>query len=127
MDAPVVIELVVSIYIASKTRWAHLEKPVRLPVVPRVGEWLKLTNPVMGDYFGWCVAEVTYRESGGVEVMTELLDATDGRGYSFEEEQEFDECLRSYQACGWTSPRGIKPNTRYKGSGDAPQGSSNKA
>lgn len=121
------IDLLVSIYIASKTRWAHLEKSVRLPAVPRVGEWLKLCNAEMGDYFAWRVMEVTYRESGGVEIMTDLLDDIADRGYSFEDEAEFDSCFRSYQASGWTASRGIKPNTRYKGSGDAPPGASNKA
>jgi hypothetical protein len=46
------IELNVSIYLASKTRWAHLQKGIRLPAVPRVGEWLKLQNEQQGDYFG---------------------------------------------------------------------------
>ncbi len=125
MDAPALIDLSVSIYSASKTRWMHLEKAMRLPAVPRVGEWLKLSNSEIGDYFGWRVVEVTYRESGPVEIMTELLDDLDGRGYSFDEESEFDQYVHTYLACGWTSPHGIKPNTRYKGPGDAPRGASN--
>jgi hypothetical protein len=125
LDAPALIDLNVSIYLASKTRWVHLEKTIRLAAVPRVGEWLKLSNDVVGDYFGWRIEAVTYRESGVIELMTDLLDDIDGRGYSFEEESEFDAYFHSYLECGWTSPRGIKPNTRYKGSNDSPQGASN--
>ena len=125
-DATALIDLTVSIYLASKTRWVHLEKAIRLPAVPRVGEWLKLSNSEIGDYFAWRVAEVTYRESGPVEIMTELLDALGGRGYSFGEESECDEYVRSYLVCGWTSSRGIKPNALYKGPGDAQRGASNK-
>ena len=106
------IDVDVHIYLASKTRWAHLHKSVPLAAVPRVGERLKLRNDEMGDYFGWRVAEVTYRENGPVEVMTDLLDDVEQRGYSFESEAEFDEYHQSYQACGWAGE--IKPNTRYR-------------
>jgi hypothetical protein len=90
-------------------------KVLRLLAVPRVGEWIKFRNAVLGDYFAWRVSEVTYRESGQVEVDTELLDDVGGRGYSFDQEAEFDECYGSYVREGWTSPGGIKPNTRYRG------------
>ena len=33
-----------SIYLASKTRWAHLQKDVDLPAIPRPGEYVKLRN-----------------------------------------------------------------------------------
>ena len=118
------VDLSVSIYLASKTRWVHLQKTIRLHAVPRVGEWLKLSNDEMGEYFGWRVEEVTYRESGQIEIRTGLLDDVDGRGYSFESESELDEYSDSYRACGWTSPHGIKPNTRCNGPDDAPRGAS---
>lgn len=107
-------DLSVSIYLASKSRWAHLEKTIELPAVPRVGEWLKLRNNEMGDYFGWRVEQVTHRESGPVEVMTGLLDDVDGRGYSFESEGEFDSYVASYLACGWSCPHGVRPNPRLR-------------
>jgi len=80
--------------------------------VPRVGEWIKFQNETVGEYFGFQVAEVTYRESGAIEIMTNLLDDVDGRGYSFEDEEEFDEYYESYLENGWKSDRGVTPNTR---------------
>ncbi len=113
------MEIEFSIWLASKTRWVHLMKTIEMPSVPRVGEYLKFRNAQIGDYFGWQVSEVTYRESGSIEVSTELLDNVDERGYSFETEAEFDECYRSYLAEGWETERGVKPNTRYRGRLDA--------
>ena len=112
---PVDVEF--SIWLASKTRWVHLTKAITLPTVPRVGEFMKFRNEKLGDYFAWEIREVTYREQGEIEVWTELLDDVDGRGYSFEEENEFDEYHESYLAEGWRSPHSVKPNTRYKGDG----------
>jgi hypothetical protein len=108
-------DLTFSIWMASKTRWVHLTKLVRMPAVPRAGEWIKFRNRIVGDYFPWRVTEITYRESGEIEVGTELLDDVDGRGYSFDEEAEFDEYLEAYLQEGWIAPHGVKPNTRIKG------------
>jgi hypothetical protein len=105
----------VSIYLATRTRWAHLEKSVSLPAVPRVGEFVKVRNAEMGDYFAFEVASVTYREGGGAEVMTELLDNVDGRMYSFDEEQELDEYVTSFVNEGWRCDRGIVANRRIGG------------
>ena len=103
-----------SIYLASKTRWAHLVKVISMPVVPRVGEFKKFRNAEMGDYFPWKIIEVTYQETGRIKVMTDLLDDVDGRGYSFEEESEFDEYYNSYLSEGWICERGPKENTRFR-------------
>jgi hypothetical protein len=108
-----------SIYLASKARWAHLVKVISMPVVPRVGEFIKFRNAEMGDYFPWEIIDVTYRETGMIEVMTDLLDNVDGRGYSFEEESEFDEYYNSYLSEGWICERGPKENTRYQSHTDA--------
>ncbi|WP_087026405.1 hypothetical protein [Thaumasiovibrio subtropicus] len=108
------IEIEFSIWLASKLNWVHLVKKIHMPCVPRVGEYMKFRNKEEGDYFGWKVTEVTYRESGSIEVWTELLDNIDDRMYSFEEDEEFQECYKSYLAEGWTSPHGIKVNTRYQ-------------
>jgi len=53
-----------------------------MPAVPRVGEFLKFRDAVVGDYFAFQVSSVTYREDGHVEVWTELLDNIDNRMYS---------------------------------------------
>jgi hypothetical protein len=105
-----------SIWMATKTRWAHLTKVIPMPVVPRVGEFMKFRNAEHGDYFAWRVTQVTYRERDdaiAVEIHTELLDDVDQRGYSFEAEADFDEYMNSYVREGWTS-QGIRPNRRYK-------------
>ena len=106
------IEVEFSIWIASKTRWAHLSKNTTMPAMPRVGEFVKFCNEKQGDYFAWKISQVTYRESGKIEVWTELLDNVDERGYSFDAEDEFDEYFQSYIAQGWRCERGIGPNRR---------------
>ena len=108
------MEIKFSIWIATKTRWAHLTKKIDMMSVPKVGEFVKFTNAEMGDYFPWEVTQVTYRENGEIEVWTELLDNIDDRGYSFETEQEFDECYQSYLSECWVCDRGPQENTRYK-------------
>ena len=101
-----------SIYLATPTRWAHLQKTVSLPAVPRVGEWVKFRNAEMGDHFGFEINQVTYREGGAVEVVTALLDDVDNRMYSFDDEAEFDKYMASYLREGWRCDRGIGPNDR---------------
>jgi len=113
------VDIEFSIWLASKTRWAHLTKTIEMPVVPRVGEFVKFGNKKQGDYFAWRVTQVTYRESGQIEVWTELLDNIDDRRYSFETEEEFDQYVNSYIAEDWRCDRGIGPNTRYKGGADS--------
>ena len=107
------IEIEFSIYLASKKEWVHLRKNIRFPAVPRVGESIKFNNSVVGDYFAWTVKQVTYRENGVIEVMTDLLDNINCRMYSFEEHDEFLEFYHSYLDEGWISPRGVKVNTQY--------------
>jgi hypothetical protein len=109
------MDVEVSIYLATRTRWAHLTKVVSLPAMPRVGEVIKFRNREMGDYFGFEITSVTYREGGGIEVVTGLLDNVEDRLYSFEEEQELDEYVISYLAEGWKCQRGIGPNNRLLG------------
>lgn len=115
------VDLEFSIWLASKTRWAHLTKTISMPVMPRVGEYVKFRNEQEGDYFPWRISEITYRETGQIEVRTELLDNVDDRMYSFEEEREFDEYLQSYLNEGWRCKRGVRPNTRCKEHGQGPE------
>ncbi|MBS1808751.1 MAG: hypothetical protein JST84_11210 [Acidobacteria bacterium] len=107
------IEIEFSLWLASKTRCAHLSKIISLPAIPRAGEFIKFRNEQQGDYFALAITQVTYREDGIVEVWTELLDNIDNRMYSFEEEQEFDEYFESYLEEGWECEYGIRPNNRY--------------
>jgi hypothetical protein len=111
------MDLEFSIWLGTKTRWAHLTKVTDMPVVPRVGEFMKFNNAVVGDYFAFRISEVTYREGGRIAVWTELLDNVDNRMYSFEEEAEFDEYFKSYLAEGWQCPGGVGPNRRLAASG----------
>ena len=82
--------------------------------IPRIGEFVNFTNNKQGDYFSWKVTEITYRESGDIDIRTELLDNVDNRGYSFETEDEFDAYYQSYLHEGWQSKKGIVENTRVK-------------
>ena len=104
-----------SIYLATPTRWVHLRKTISFPTVPRKGEFVKFRNEKLGDYFAFEVMEVTNRESGQVEIQTDLLDNVDQRMYSFEEEEEFDEYFQSYRSEGWRCERGVVPNKRVAG------------
>jgi hypothetical protein len=83
---------------------------IGMPVVPRVGEFVKFSNAKNGDYFAWKVSQVTYRENGSIEVWTELLEDIDNRGFSFETEDEFDDFFQSYVAENWRCERGIRTN-----------------
>ena len=85
-----------------------------MKAIPRVGEFVKFTLEGENDYVPWKVSEITYREVGSIEIWTELLDDLDGRGYSFEDEEEFDHALTGYQTSGWDCPHGVKPNMRVK-------------
>lgn len=99
---------------ASKTRWTHLTKMIEMQAIPRIGEFVKFTITGEDDYVPWKITEIAYRESGSIEVSTELLDDVDGRGYSFTDEEDFDEALKEYKSSGWECPRGIKSNQRAK-------------
>ena len=108
------MKILFKIYLATKSKWAHLTKTIEMPAVPRIGEFVKFKNAEMGDYFGFEVLEVTYRESGEIEIMTELFENIDNRMYSFEDASEFDEYYQSFLREGWVCERGIGPNRRYK-------------
>lgn len=109
------IEIEFSIWMATKENWVHLSKSIKLPVVPRVGEYMKFHSDLIGDYFAWKVIQVTYRENGSIEVWTELLDNIDNRMYSFEEDSEFQEYLLAYKSEGWITPQGVKSNRHHSG------------
>lgn len=107
------IEIEFSIWLASKTKWVHLTKNISLASVPRVGEFIKLNNNTVGDYFTWEVKDVTYQENGIIQVSTELLNNIDERMYSFEDDAEFIEYFNSYLKAGWQSLHGVKVNRHF--------------
>jgi len=80
-----------------------LEKDVEFVSMPRVGEWLKLRNEKMGDYFAFRIREVTHREGRSPDIMLELMLDADGRPeFSGREgEEELDEYVQSYVEEGW--------------------------
>ena len=85
-----------------------------MEAVPRVGEFVKFTLQGKDDHVPLRISQITYREAGSIEIWTELLDDVDGRGYSFEDEEEFDEALSERHDSGWDCPNGVKANTRVK-------------
>lgn len=94
------ISCLVRLYLDAPTRLCMLEKVVEFYAMPRVGEFLKLANPEMGDYFGFRVAEVVHREGVPPEVMLERLKPAEGHIAAFDE-SELDEYLASYVTYGW--------------------------
>jgi hypothetical protein len=93
----------VSLYLISRQRIARLEKIVRFPVLPRTGEFVKVTNREKGDYFAFTVVQVTHRESRPPELWLKLIATENGRSVvSFIEEDELDDYVVSYRKEGWT-------------------------
>jgi hypothetical protein len=94
------ISCLVQLYLDAPTRLCRLEKVIEFHAMPRVGEYLKLANREMGDYFGVRVAEVVHRERSLPELMLGRLEPAEGSTTAFDE-AELDEYLASYVACGW--------------------------
>ena len=63
---------------------------VEFSVLPRIGEWVKLKNAEMGDYFSFRVEEITHREGFGPEIRLGFLMRNKTEPELFEE-QELDE------------------------------------
>lgn len=106
-------ELHVHIYFASRTRWAHFEKTLEMPAVPRVGESIRFCHPDLGDFVSWRVSEVTHQESGPIDVSTSLLENLDNRMYSFEFEAEWDDYYSAFTQAGWDCALGVRPNILF--------------
>jgi hypothetical protein len=106
------ISCLVQLYLDSPSRLCRLEKLVEFHAMPRVGEWLKLVNPKMGDYFGFRVAEITHREGSVPELMLARLEPAVGNAAAFPED-ELEEYLSSYVECGWKHVSSV-PNPHLK-------------
>lgn len=80
------------LYLKSPTRLAFLKRTVEFSFPPRVGEWVKLRNAELGNYFAIRIAELTHVEGEGVDLLLAPLEIQD---------DELDEYAASYQAEGW--------------------------
>ena len=105
------ITITFAIYIESRTRRVRLEKSIKMSYIPRVGECMKFKNEEEGDYFGWRISSITYRERNNeIYIMTEIMKTfghiPDEESDKKENEEEFDSLYSSYIKEGWISPFG---------------------
>jgi len=110
------IKASVRMYLASNTRLASLDKTVDFMAMPRVGEFIKFNNKKMGSGFDFAIADVIHVEDGNPEIMLELWSDED-RYNLFEDENELDEYVESYEAEGWAL-RSMEENTLYRNEPD---------
>ena len=94
----------VHLYLESPREIALLEKSLVFPAMPRVGEFAKLKNSEMGDYFAFGVTSVTYREEHAPEIMLKSLAPLN--------EDELVEYVNSYVSQGWVHVS-TKPNHSF--------------
>lgn len=100
------------LYLTSVSRIALLERDVEFVFPPRVGEWVKLRNAEVGNYFAIGIREVTHVEGEDVDVMLADLELAD---------EELDEYIRSYEVEGWQL-KSLKPKGAAVGNGGAAEG-----
>ena len=113
------IEVEVSLYLASRERLARLQKTVGFAALPRVGEFVKLRNREQGDYFAFTVVQVTHREGGLPELWLQLTTLVGGRSVAdFIEDGELDEYVAGYGREGWTLSS-LVPNRTFRGDGSS--------
>src|SRR5438105_15847507 len=88
------IDVDVSLYLASHVRLARLQKTVAFAVMPRLREFVKLRNREQGDYFAFEVVQLTHREGGPPELWLHLTTSAGSRSSaSFIEDGELDEYI----------------------------------
>lgn len=113
------IEVEVSLYLASRERLARLQKSVAFAAMPRVSEFVKLVNREQGDYFAFTVVQITHREGGPPELWLQLTSLEGGRSVvDFFEDGELDEYVAGYKQEGWTLGSLI-PNTTFRSDGSS--------
>lgn len=88
-----------TLYWVSDQRIARLSKQLDLPVLPRTGEFIKIRNQVLGDYFAFMVTEVTHREARIPEIRLRI-DYRPGDDLPADQDLESD--INTYVAEGWT-------------------------
>jgi hypothetical protein len=85
----------VNLHLDAPSRLCRPEKTIEFHAMPRTGEWPKLVNDTMGDYFGFQIAEITHREGAILEITLGRLCPVSGMAAAFEEDEP-DEYLSSY-------------------------------
>ena len=88
-----------TLYWVSDQRIACLSKQLDLPVLPRTGEFIKIRNQKLGDYFAFMVTEVTHRE-GRIPEIRLRIDYRPGDDLPADPDLESD--INTYVAEGWT-------------------------
>lgn len=87
-----------TLYWVSDQRIARLSKQLDLPVLPRTGEFIKIRNQVLGDYFAFEVTEVTHREGRIPEIR---LRINYHPGDDLPDDQSLESDINTYVAEGW--------------------------
>lgn len=113
------INVEVSLYLASRERLARLQKSVAFAALPRVREFVKVRNREQGDYFAFNVVQVTHREGELPELWLQLTNFVEGRSVvSFLEDCELDEYVVGYKLEGWTLAS-LVPNRTFRSDGSS--------
>ena len=92
----------VSLYLISMDTIALLQKTMMFSSLPRVGEFVKLNNRQMGDYFSFSVEQVTHREDDMPTLWLHLIRKSNGTTtVDFIATEEIPEYIDSYKNEGW--------------------------
>lgn len=87
-----------TLYWVSDQRIACLVKRLDLPVLPRTGEFIKIRNQVLGDYFAFMVTEVVHREGRIPEIRVRIDHHP---GDDLPDDQGLESDANTYVAEGW--------------------------
>lgn len=93
------MKIAATLYWISDQRIACLSKQLDLPVLPRTGEFIKIRNQELGDYFAFKVTEVTHREEDipDIKLRIDYYPEDD-----LPDDQYFESDVNTYVAEGWT-------------------------
>lgn len=92
----------VTMYLISKSRIVRLYKILKFETLPRMGEFLKIRNKKLGDYFSFSITQIIQREDDIPEIWIQMTSLVNRKSLiSFWPEEELDEYMSSYQEEGW--------------------------